>query len=145
MRRAACLLGVGLFGLGSVLASAGCAPRAVSSACAAGMGAPVLVYTLYFGEQIPGRGDLTDAEWRGFLDDTITPNLPNGYTVWDAKGAWMNPMTHRTIREPTKVLTVALPVDQAGLAAVNRIRSAYQVAFRQQLVGMTSAPACGSF
>ena len=40
---------------------------------------------------------------------TVTANLPNGYTVFDANGAWMNPITHRTIREATKMLLVALP------------------------------------
>ena len=113
--------------------------------CAAGMGPPVIVFSLYFGESIPGRDDLTKAEWQHFLDATVTPYLPNGYTVWDANGAWMNPMTRKTIKEPTKILAVALPVSQASLDAVNQVREAYQVQFHQQIVGMTAAQACGAF
>nr|WP_294509757.1 DUF3574 domain-containing protein [uncultured Rhodopila sp.] len=105
----------------------------------------MLVFDLYFGEAISGRGDLTGAEWRQFIDDTIAVNLPDGFTVFDAGGAWMNPVTQRATREATKVLLAALPDDPASLEAVNRIRSAYQIRFRQQLVGMTVGHACGSF
>jgi hypothetical protein len=103
------------------------------------------VFTLYLGESIPGRDDLTDKEWRAFLDDTVTGNLPNGYTVFDANGGWMNPATHATVRENTKVLLVALPDGPDSLAAINRIRTAYQTQYRQQLVGMTVEHACGTF
>jgi len=113
--------------------------------CAPGFGPPVLVFTLFFGKAIPARGDLTDKEWLRFLDDTITANLPNGYTVMDAGGAWMNPVTHKTIKEATKVLLVALPNTPGSLASVNRIRTQYQIKFRQQLVGMTVEHACGAF
>ena len=109
------------------------------------MGHPVLVFSLFFGKSIPRRGELTDAEWRQFLDDTVTVALPNGYTVVDANGAWMNPMTHGAIRESSKLLMVALPVTPDSLAAVNRVRTEYQARFRQQLVGMTVEQACGSF
>jgi hypothetical protein len=109
------------------------------------MGPPVLVFNLFFGKSISGRRDLTDREWRQFLDDTVTANLPNGYTVVDAQGAWMNPVTHGTIKEGSKLLIVALPVGPESLAAVNRIRNEYQVRFRQQLVGTTVERACGSF
>jgi hypothetical protein len=103
------------------------------------------VFTLFLGEAIPGRSDLTDDEWQAFLDDTVTANLPNGYTVFDAGGAWMNPMTGKTIRENTKVLVVALPDVPDSLAAVSRIRTEYQARFHQQLVGMTVQQACATF
>ncbi len=128
--------------LAAVAILGGCAPTAV---CPAGSGMPMTVYTLYFGQSVAGRSDVTDAEWLRFRDETITPNLPDGYTVWDARGAWMNPRTRTTIKEPAKVLAVALPVGPASLAAVNRIREAYRRAFHQQEVGMTSAEGCGSF
>ena len=105
----------------------------------------MLLFSLFFGRAIPGRNDLTEAEWRTFLDDSITVNLPNGYTVQDAYGAWMNPMTHKTIREASKVVLAALPASADSLAAVNQIRTAYQLRFQQQLVGMTVSPTCGSF
>jgi hypothetical protein len=113
--------------------------------CAPGTGAPMQVFTLYFGKAVPGRGDLTDKEWQDFQDDTVTANLPDGYTLLDARGAWMNPMTRRTTQEATKVLVVALPTGPDSLAAVNRVRTEYQARFHQQSVGMTVQPGCGSF
>jgi hypothetical protein len=125
------------------LLSACAAPRL--PACAPGLGAPVTVFTLFFGESIPARADLTPAEWQGFLDDTLTANLPNGYTVIDGRGAWMNPVTHKTIHEPTKIVIAALPDVPASLAAINRVRTTYQIRFHQQLVGMVTRAACGAF
>jgi Protein of unknown function (DUF3574) len=113
--------------------------------CASGMGPPVLVFNLFFGKAIPGRGDLTAKEWLQFLDDTVTANLPNGYTVVDADGAWMNPITRKTIKEGTKLMLVALPVTPGSFASINRIRNEYQVRFQQQLVGMTVQQGCGAF
>jgi hypothetical protein len=88
---------------------------------------------------------VTAGEWQAFLDDTVTANVPGGYTVLDASGAWMNRTTRATIRESTKVLVLALPDVSESLTAVNRIRTAYQARFRQQLVGMTAQPACAAF
>jgi len=123
---------------------AGCAGPPAQP-CAPGHGRPVLVFELFFGEAIPQRGDLTDREWLRFLDDTIAVNLPDGFTVFDAAGGWMDPVTRRTTREATKVLLTALPDAPASFEAIGRIRGAYQVRFRQQLVGMTVEHACGSF
>jgi len=105
----------------------------------------VLVFNLFFGRTVPGRGDLSEAEWHDFLNRVVTPNLPNGYTVLDANGAWMNPITKKTIQERTKLLLVALPDVPDSVAAVSRIRNAYQVQFRQQLVAMSVQSGCGSF
>jgi hypothetical protein len=127
-----------------VAALFGCAAPMVPY-CAPGFGTPMLVFDLFFGEAIPGRGDLTEREWRQFLDDTIAVNLPDGFTVIDAAGGWRDPVTHKTTREAAKVLLTALPDTPASLDAVDRIRTAYQVEFHQQLVGITIEHACGSF
>ena len=125
---------------------AACAPvRPDAPRCAAGQGRPMLVFDLFFGRAVRARGDVTDAEWQAFRDAVITPGLPNGYTLLDADGAWMNPVTRTTIQERTKVLVVALPSSPGRLAAIDHIRNEYQVRFHQQRVGMTVQPGCGSF
>jgi hypothetical protein len=133
-----------VFLAGMIAAVSGCAAPQ-TPACTPALGHAMVVFSLYFGRSIPARRDLTEQEWQAFLDDTVTANLPNGYTVFDAAGAWMNPMTRKTIREASKVIVVAMPDVPDSLAAINRIRTAYQLEFQQQLVGMTAAPACGSF
>ncbi len=122
-----------------ILSACGAAP------CGAGSGHAVRVYDLYFGRAVSGRAEVGDKEWRDFRDQVVTPALPNGYTVLDGQGAWMNPRSRTTISESTKILQVALPDAPESLAIVNRIRAAWQKRFRQYVVGMTVYPACGAF
>jgi Protein of unknown function (DUF3574) len=134
--------------LGSIASAAliaGLGACATPPACAPGAGKPTAVFTLYLGKAIRGRSDVTDQEWQSFLDHTVTVVLPNGYTVLDASGAWMNPITHHTVSEATKVLIAALPDTPASVTAINHIRLSYQTEFHQQLVGMTIEQACADF
>jgi hypothetical protein len=103
------------------------------------------IYTLYFGRSVAGRAEVTDREWRDFRDKVVSPALPEGYTVLDGQGAWMNPRSHTTISEATKVLVVALPDAPGTLNVINRIRSEWQHRFNQYVVGMTVQTGCGSF
>jgi hypothetical protein len=137
-----------LLGLTCVVALSGCAAPQRSAqvpACPTGQGAPMATFELFFGRSVPGGGEVSDQAWDDFLTQVVTPDLPNGYTVFDAVGAWRNPASGRTVHERTKVLLVALPDTATAAAAVARIRSAYQMQFHQTLVGMIAAPACGSF
>jgi hypothetical protein len=113
--------------------------------CSVDAGKPMLLVNLFFGRSIHGRGDLMDREWAEFVDRVVVPMLPDGFTLLDADGAWMNPHTGKTIREHSKLLIVAMPEGPDSLAAIDRIREAYKSAFHQQSVGMTVQPACGSF
>jgi hypothetical protein len=103
------------------------------------------VYTLYFGLSVRGRAPITDPEWRDFRNGVITPALPGGYTVLDGQGTWMNPRTHVTMAEATKVLVVAMPEAPDSLTVINGIRSNWQHRFHQYVVGMTVQSGCGSF
>jgi len=53
----------------------------------------MLVAELFFSRGIKGREPLTDAEWLEFAARTITPNFPDGFTVFDGEGQWRNPQT----------------------------------------------------
>ena len=122
-----------------ILSACGAAP------CGAGSGHAVQVYDLYFGRAVSGRAEVGDKEWRDFRDQVVTPALPNGYTVLDGQGAWMNPRSRTTISESTKILQVALPDAPESLTVINRVRAAWQKRFRQYVVGMTVHSACGAF
>ncbi len=67
----------------------------------------MLVAELFFGRSIKGRAPLTDAEWAEFAAQTVTPNFPDGFTVFDGEGQWRNPQTGHIARDPTKILLVA--------------------------------------
>lgn len=105
----------------------------------------MLAFELFFGRSIPGQAEVTDSAWDDFLSRMVTPNIPNGYTVSDAAGAWLNPATRRTVNERTKILLAVLPDAPPSAAAIARIREAYQAQFRQMQVGMTTMPVCGAF
>jgi hypothetical protein len=126
--------------LGLLLLSACAGPR-----CQPNGGETMEIYDLYFGRSIAGRADVSDREWREFREQVITPALPNGYTVLDGQGAWMNPRSRATITEQTKILEVALPEAAGNLPLINHIRRAYQQRFHQYVVGMTIRSGCGSF
>lgn len=103
------------------------------------------MYTLYFGQSVPNRSPLTEAEFAAFVADTVTPRLADGFTLWDATGAWLNPKTNRTITERSKVLSVAVPDRPDRHAAIDAIRRDYEARFHQQLVGMTVHSVCADF
>ena len=105
----------------------------------------MLTYELFFGRTIPARADVAEHEWTAFIEDTVTSALPDGFTVFDARGAWYSARAGRTIHQTSKVILVALPDTPASLDAVNRVRSVYKSRFNQQVVGMTAQPTCATF
>ena len=42
-----------------------------------------------------------------FAAQAVTPNFPDGFTVFDGQGQWRNPQTGHIARDPTKILLVA--------------------------------------
>jgi hypothetical protein len=123
----------------------GCTPAPPQLACAGLGGVPMLEYQLYFGRGVPGRADVTDQEWAEFTRQVVTPNLPDGFTMLDADGQWMNPTTHMIARETTKVIIVAAVDSEATRSAVAAIKDAYRTRFHQQSVGTAVHPTCGAF
>jgi hypothetical protein len=105
----------------------------------------MLVAELFFGRDIAGRAPVTDLEWSEFAAQTITPNFPDGFTVFDGDGQWQNPGTARIARERTKVLLVATK-RQADLAPrLTTVIDAYKARFHQQSVGVITRDSCAAF
>lgn len=130
--------------LGETLA--GCAGGEARQVCAAGAGSPVVVYDLFFGRTIDGRArPVSAAEWGGFVERVVTPNLPAGFTVLDGEGQWQDPATGKIMREPTKILIVAAPPTGQTAAAIDTIKEAYKRQFRQRSVGVVSHTGCADF
>lgn len=105
----------------------------------------MLVAELFFGRNIRGRGPLTDAEWSEFAADVITPNFPDGFTVFDGDGQWQNPATHEIARERTKILLVAARRTADLAPRLSAVIDAYKRRFHQQSVGVITRDACASF
>src|SRR5690349_6029143 len=89
--------------------------------------------TLYFGRNRPDGGMIRKAEWRGFLNDFVTPRFPNGLTVTGATGQWRG-ASGRIEREPSEVVTVLHSSDSAAREKIAEIVAEYRQRFHQEAV-----------
>jgi Protein of unknown function (DUF3574) len=127
---------------------AGCAANAPPPAqptitCAAGD--TVLVReTLYFGRNRPDGGTVSDAEWKTFLAQVVTPRFPHGLTVLNATGQWKS-ASGEVEEERSEVVTIFHPDDETGRRSVREIALEYKRRFRQEAVLRERAPTCASF
>lgn len=127
-------------------------PEDVDNECDAtspGVGAEPWIRTeLYFGTTIPNDGgDVSDAEWNAFLDEEITPRFPDGLTVLEGYGQFLN--SRGVIAEEDSIVLIIFHpaefVDESS-AAIEEIRDAYETAFEQESVlRVDSEPVCVSF
>jgi len=105
----------------------------------------MLVAELFFGRDIAGRASLSEAEWRAFAAEFVTPNFPDGFTAFDAQGQWRNPATGAVSSAPTKVLLVAAPRTPDLAPRLSSVIEAYKTRFRQQSVGIVTRDSCAAF
>ena len=132
---------------GLLLAGCAASPPAtpIETACHSAGADRAQVAELFFGRSINGRPPLTDAEWDGFAADTITPHFPDGFTVLDGQGQWMNPATRQIGRETTKILQIAFDGSPAKLQALHEVADAYKARFHQLSVGLILTEGCAAF
>ncbi len=101
--------------------------------------------TLYMG-RVLGDGRMAgDAEVRAFVDETIVPLFPDGFTVFDARGHWRDRASGRAVDETTVVFVVVHPPGPEAEASLRRIAEAYIERFRQSTVLASSHPVCVGF
>ncbi|HLY44899.1 MAG TPA: DUF3574 domain-containing protein [Stellaceae bacterium] len=105
----------------------------------------MLVAELFFGRNLRGRAPLSEAEWAAFAADIVTPNFPQGFTVFDGDGQWQNPATQAISRERTKILLVAAPRASDLATRLAAVIAAYKTRFRQQSVGIITRDSCAAF
>ena len=101
-------------------------------------------YRLFFGRGRDGVEVVTDAKWRAFLAEEITPRFPDGLTVVDADGQWRGP-TGAIERERTKMLIVLSAPGEEGMRYTGEIAEAYKRTFGQSVVLRAVTDACASF
>jgi hypothetical protein len=130
-----------------LLPLAGCAAPEPSQpyACLLPSEQRMLVAELFFGRNITGREPLTDVEWRAFAAEIVTPNFPDGFTVFDGGGQWRNPASGRIAQDPTKILLVAARRTPGLAARLSAVIEAYKSRFRQQSVGIITRDSCAAF
>lgn len=122
---------------------AGCASLAPQP-CAPGQQA-MLSAELLFGRKIGDRVGVSETDFRRFVDQEVTPRFPDGLTILDATGQYRDNERSRLIREPSKLVLIAMPDETRNRDKLAAIAEAYKRRFSQQSVGLILKPACASF
>ena len=113
----------------------GCA--AVGPVCSAGL-SPMMEAQLFFG------GSIAAEQWRGFVDQEISPRFPDGFTVFETQGQWRN--RDGTIsRETGHELLIVLTRNNANEGMLSAIRDTYKRRFMQESVLLAEFPICSAF
>ena len=95
---------------------------------------------IYFGTQTP-TGQVTPEQWATFVDQIVTPKLPEGFTTWPASGQWQS-TTGGITKEPSYVLSFVHPPGQASDVAIKQMIAAYKSKFHQEAVLRVTSSAC---
>lgn len=97
---------------------------------------------IYFGRDMPG-GRVDDADWARFLAEAVTPRFPAGLSHWPASGQWRSD-TGSIVQEPSWVLSLVHPGDEASQLAVEALTRSYRERFAQEAVLRVSTAVCMS-
>lgn len=111
---------------------------------------------LFFGRNIAGRDEVSEAQFQDFVDEVIAPRFSHQsvpITVFDADGQFQD-RAGNIIEENSKVVSLLLPDTQRNEAAINRIVTQYMEQFQQESVLIVvdeeietkieaESPACG--
>ncbi len=128
---------------GLLLLLSACATPTAPAACRPGSEMRGLA-ELYFGRNVGDAPGVSDADWRAFLDEEVTPRFPDGLTVVDAAGQWRG-ASGAVVREASKVLTLVLSGQPDEAARLEAVRDAYKTRFRQEAVMMVERRGCVGF
>jgi hypothetical protein len=101
---------------------------------------------LYFGLTRRDKSLISDADFQKFIDTTVTPLFPNGFTLTPATGQYLD--SQKTLhQEPTRVLTILYQSKDAQQTAlkIQQITQTYCRNFNQQSVLKTTTPTTATF
>jgi hypothetical protein len=115
------------------------------SSCPLANEKPMLVTQLFFGLSMKGRGPVTPHEWAEFLRRNVTPLFPDGFTVYEAQGQWLDPNSHAVVRERSKVMIIAADDTAEVHTKIAEVSELYRKAFHQQSVGLITRRECAAF
>jgi hypothetical protein len=104
---------------------------------------PFQQITLYFGLSSPDS-IVSDIEWQNYLEEVVTPNFPEGFTVFDSYGQWKNP-DNEIINEPGKVLTHLYNLQEDKNENINAIIDEFKERHQAQSVIREKNLVCVSF
>lgn len=87
---------------------------------------------IYFGFNTPD-GQVSDEQWRLFLEKEVTPRFPAGLTVVEARGQWRN-NAHAVEREQSRIVEILHENNAEAGARIDKLVSEYKSRFQQEAV-----------
>lgn len=129
-------------GIVLALALAGCASMEPAPVCPPGQ-EHLRTAQLFFGRNVGASRTVSEADFRKFMEEEVTPRFPDGLTVMDGGGEWRG-AENQLIREASKVVLIVLPKRGAG-DRIDAVREAYKTRFKQDSVLLVTQAACVSF
>ena len=93
------------------------------------------VSRLYLGQATPA-GEVTDAQWRGFVAEAMTPRFPAGFTELQGHGHWRNDRGV-LVEEETRIVEIAHDGSEVARERVRAVAVDYKRRFAQQSVLVT--------
>ena len=102
---------------------------------------------LYFGLGLadhPEKG-ISEARWRDFLDQEVSPRFPDGLSVLDIYGQWQGKTQSTPERLRSKLLIIDYPDTQQNRDKIDAIRTAWKKLTGDQSVLRVTQPADVSF
>lgn len=98
---------------------------------------------LFFAPNTDGKPRVSDADFRKFADEELTPRFPDGLTILNGGGQWRG-SENQLIREASKVVLIVLPAKGDAGARIEAARRAYTKRFRQESVLLVTQASCVS-
>jgi hypothetical protein len=99
---------------------------------------------LLFGLGKPGGGEVSEEEWRAFVESEVTPRFPDGLTVLAGYGQWRG-RSGAIAKEPSRVLLIWYRRTDRSDADIEAVRQAYKARFGQESVMRVDGISCASF
>jgi hypothetical protein len=130
-------------GAGAVATYKWAAPEPGIASCRKGA-SPLARLELLFGMGKADGGEVSEVEWRAFLDKEISPRFPKGLMVLTGYGQWRTSAGGRA-EEKTRVIEIWYRTTPDSEAKIEAIRSAYKARFAQESVMRVDGVSCVSF
>ncbi len=93
----------------------------------------IIQESLFFGRNILGKGEVSESQFQGFINNTVTSRFPDGLTIFDANGQFRD-SSGIVIREKSKNLTLFTEDNPRNTTAINDIARTYIQNFNQESV-----------
>jgi len=105
---------------------------------------PLARLELLFGMGKKDGSEVSDAEWRAFLDAEVTPRFPDGLMVLTGDGQWRSSVGRRA-KEKARIVEIWYRPAADSEAKIEAIRTAYKGRYGQESVMRVDGVSCVSF